>query len=126
MTDPIADMLTRIRNAQSSHIVELVMPHSKIKQAIAIILQKEGYIKSSKVVKNGAFSNLQITLLTSDSISSLKRISKPGRRIYAKANEIPTVLGGRGLIIISTPQGIMSGVEARKAGLGGEIICEVS
>lgn len=126
MTDPIADMLTRIRNAQSSHITELTLPYSKIKHAIAGIMAEQGYLSKVSTVKNGAFESLQITLGKPGQMVAIKRVSKPGRRIYVKANEIPSVLGGRGLVVMSTSAGIMSGFAARKAGLGGEVICEVS
>lgn len=126
-TDPIADMLTRIRNGLSAKHERLNLPYSKIKETIAHILQANGYIAEVKVVENGAFKALQLDLRndSTKTITSLVRMSKPGRRIYAKRDEIPRVLGGHGLVIISTSSGIMSDREARQKGLGGELICKI-
>lgn len=126
-TDPIADMLTRIRNGLMAKHEQLSMPYSKIKETIAQILKANGYLADVKVVQNGAFKALQLDLRndSTKNITSLVRMSKPGRRIYAKRDEIPQVLGGHGLVIISTSSGIMSGREARQKGLGGELICKV-
>lgn len=126
-TDPIADMLTRIRNGLAAKKTELSMPYSKIKEQIAHILKANGYLAKVEVVENGAFKSLQLTLQDekTKSITSLIRMSKPGRRVYAKRDEIPQVLAGHGLVIISTSAGIMSGRDARKKGLGGELICKV-
>jgi small subunit ribosomal protein S8 len=128
MTDPIADMLTRIRNAimASRHLV--VLPHSKIKEAIAKILKDNGFIADYRVEANGIFKSLVLTVQPDGgrpAITALQRVSKPGRRVYTSADDIPLVLGGRGMVIVSTSGGVMSGREARQAGLGGELICKV-
>jgi small subunit ribosomal protein S8 len=127
MTDPIADMLTRIRNASMARKEELLVPYSKIKFAIAKILEKEKYLKETAVVENG-FKELKIKLQyinKKPAISSIKRISKAGRRVYARKEELPRVLGGYGLAIVSTSKGVMTNKEARQLGLGGEVICEI-
>lgn len=125
-TDPIADMLTRIRNGLSANKTMVVVPYSKIKQSIAQILKTNGYITDVKEVKNGAFMMLELKLAGSNKkITTITRVSKPGRRMYTPMLEIPNVLGGRGIVIISTPSGIMTGTEARKKGVGGELICTV-
>lgn len=126
MTDPIADMLTRIRNAQISkkHLVEI--PFSKVKLAIANILLKESYLnKVEKTDTNPAILVVELKYIQNKkpAITSLKRESKPGHRVYRKADELPNVLNGYGIAIISTPQGVMTAKEAKKLGLGGEIIC---
>ncbi|HMS92115.1 MAG TPA: 30S ribosomal protein S8 [Candidatus Saccharibacteria bacterium] len=125
-TDPIADMLTRIRNGLSADKSSVIVPHSKIKLAIAQILKSNGYLTDVKETKNGAFMMLELALAGSDKkITTITRMSKPGRRMYAPKTEIPSVLGGRGIVIVSTPSGIMTGSEARKKGVGGELICTV-
>lgn len=131
MTDPIADMLTRLRNAVMVGHTLVAMPHSKVKVAIAEILKKEGFIESYEVAED-KFKVLRITLKYAGDrrnrqsvISGLERVSKPGRRVYAKHNEIPWVLSGLGIAIVSTSQGVMSGRSARKMGVGGEILCTV-
>lgn len=127
-TDPIADMLTRIRNAAAVGKTEVRLPYSSIKERIAQILVKNGYIVSSKTDDNGGFRQLVLDIdqqKTKKSITALIRVSKPGRRMYAKRDEIPRVLGGRGIVIVSTPAGLMTGYEARAKGLGGELICKV-
>ena len=125
-TDPIADMLTRIRNGLSANKTMVVVPYSKIKHSIAQILKTNGYITDVKEVKNGAFMMLELKLAGSNKkITTITRVSKPGRRMYTPMSEIPKVLGGRGIVIISTPSGIMTGSEARKKGVGGELICTV-
>lgn len=129
-TDPIADMLTRIRNGQAVGHGFVSVPYSKIKRAIAEILQESGYIAGVKLSQNGAFQSLQLYLSSDQTkatkpISRLKRISKPGRRVYARSSQIPQVLNGKGMMIISTSKGLMTNRQARKAGLGGELICEV-
>lgn len=127
-TDPIADMLTRIRNAVNVRKGEVVMPHSKMKQSVAELLKKSGFVsdvsvadatvgKSLKIVINHEGENARIT--------EIVRMSKPGRREYANAKEIPTVKRGRGVVIISTSKGVMTGNDAKKQGLGGELICKV-
>ena len=125
MTDPIADMLTRLRNAQMIGKSEVSLPYSKIKQSIAEILKSSGYLAEVKVVQAGAFSQLVLQLSSAKNIRKIRRISKPGRRIYAKASKMPVVLGGRGVMIVSTSRGIMTDNEARKQRLGGELMCEV-
>jgi small subunit ribosomal protein S8 len=129
ITDPIADMLTRIRNVQLVKKSEVLIPFSKLKFEIAKILKHEDYIENFEKVEEGKFPQIKITLkydsANQSMIRSIKRISKPGQRIYVSKNKIPRVLNNLGLVIISTPQGLMSGKEARRKGLGGEVICEV-
>ena len=123
MTDPIADMLTRIRNANTAKHDTVDVPSSKMKLAIAKILLDEGYIKSYELVENGKFNDIRITLKYGASknekiISGLQRISKPGLRVYANKEELPKVLGGLGIAIISTNKGVITDKEARKLGTG--------
>ena len=130
MTDPIADMLTRIRNANTAKHDTVDVPSSKMKLAIAKILLDEGYIKSYELVENGKFNDIRITLKYGASknekiISGLQRISKPGVRVYANKEELPKVLGGLGVAIISTNKGVITDKEARKLGVGGEVLCFV-
>ena len=130
MTDPIADMLTRIRNANTAKHDTVDVPSSKMKLAIAKILLDEGYIKSYELVENGKFNDIRITLKYGSSknekiISGLQRISKPGLRVYANKEELPKVLGGLGVAIISTNKGVITDKEARKLGVGGEVLCFV-
>ena len=130
MTDPIADMLTRIRNANTAKHDTVYIPSSKMKLAIAKILLDEGYIKSYELVENGKFNDIRITLKYGASknekiISGLQRISKPGLRVYANKEELPKVLGGLGVAIISTNKGVITDKEARKLGVGGEVLCFV-
>ena len=130
MTDPIADMLTRIRNANTAKHDTVDVPSSKMKLAIAKILLDEGYIKSYELVENGKFNDIRITLKYGASknekiISGLQRISKPGLRVYANKEELPKVLGGLGVAIISTHTGVITDKEARKLGVGGEVLCFV-
>lgn len=128
MTDPIADMLTRIRNAIMASRKLVVMPHSKIKEAIAKILKDNGFIVDYRVETSGIFKSLVVTVQPNDgqpAITALQRVSKPGRRVYTSAGDIPLVLGGRGMVIVSTSGGVMSGRDARTKGLGGELICKV-
>ncbi|MEA3272125.1 MAG: 30S ribosomal protein S8 [Patescibacteria group bacterium] len=128
ITDPISDMLTRIRNASVVSKTEVVLPYSKIKFAIAKILKEEGYVLDAKK-ENEGFGQLKIKLKyeqdKKSSINSIKRISKPGRRFYCSCDNLPRVLGGIGVAIISTSCGLMTNTEARKRRLGGEVICEV-
>ena len=124
-TDPIADMLTRIRNGIMSGKTEIEVPYSKLKSAIAEILQANGYLGKVTVTQEGSFKQLKLQLNGDSQPESLVRVSKPGRRIYAKANEIPSVRTGKGIVILSTPAGIMTGKEARAKGVGGELICKV-
>ena len=124
--DSIADMLTRIRNAATAKRTDVVMPYSKMRESIAVILKKNGYLVDYAVATNGAFKALEVTLPSDpEVITALVRVSKPGRRVYVATADIPTVLGGRGLVILSTSSGVMTGRDARKAGLGGELICKV-
>jgi small subunit ribosomal protein S8 len=136
MTDPISDMLTRIRNASAVGKKEVVLPMSKIKFNISKILEKEGWILKAESFKDEisenkktAFEQLKLTLKYKKSgksvINSIKRISKPGLRVYVNKNELPRVLNNLGMAIISTPSGIMTNKEARKKGVGGEVICEI-
>ena len=130
MTDPIADMLTRIRNANTAKHDTVDVPSSKMKLAIAKILLDEGYIKSYELVENGKFNDIRITLKYGASknekiISGRQRISKPGLRVYANKEELPKVLGGLGVAIISTNKGVITDKEARKLGVGGEVLCFV-
>jgi small subunit ribosomal protein S8 len=127
MSDPIADMLTRIRNANTAKHDTVDVPSSKMKLAIADILVKEGYIKKYDMVDEGSFKTIRITLKYNNDkseriISGLKRISKPGLRVYANKEELPKVLGGLGTAIISTNQGVITDKEARKLGVGGEVL----
>ena len=129
MSDPIADMLTRIRNASSARHRELTVPSSRVKREIARILVEEGFIESYDTVPGGVHESLTIKLKYVEGrtpvVSGLKRISKPGLRVYARKTEIPRVLGGLGLAILSTSRGIMTGQQARKLNLGGEVLCYV-
>lgn len=129
VTDPIADLLTRMRNANQMRYNEVVVPSSNLKLEIVKILKAEGYITDYKVEKCQVQDNIVITLKYGKNkervISGLKRISKPGLRVYAKAEEIPTVLNGLGISIVSTSKGIMTGKEARKENLGGEVLAYV-
>jgi small subunit ribosomal protein S8 len=128
-TDPIADMLTRIRNASAARHKELTLPSSKVKREIARILAEEGFIESWTVAPDGVQESLNVRLKYVEGrtpvVSGLKRISKPGLRVYARKTEIPRVLGGLGLAILSTSRGIMTGSQARKLNLGGEVLCYV-
>ena len=130
MTDPIADMLTRIRNANTAKHDTVDVPASKMKVAIADILVKEGYIKKYDIEEIGGFKTIRITLKYGKDknekiITGLKRISKPGLRVYANAAELPKVLGGLGIAIISTNKGVITDKEARKANVGGEVLAFV-
>ena len=130
MSDPIADMLTRIRNANTAKHDTVDVPASKMKLAIANILLDEGYIAKYDLVEDGAFKTIHITLKygadkNEKVISGLKRISKPGLRVYANTEDIPKVLGGLGTAIISTNKGVVTDKEARKLGVGGEVLCFV-
>ena len=129
MTDPIADMLTRIRNANSVGHETVEIPASKMKKAIAEILKEEGYITDFDVIEDDKQGMIKVTMKYGSNkervISGIKKISKPGLKVYAKANEVPKVLGGLGIAIISTSKGIVSDKEARKLGVGGEVICYV-
>ena len=130
MSDPIADMLTRIRNANTAKHDTVDVPASKIKVAIADILVKEGYVAKYDIVEDGNFKNIRITLKygadkNEKIITGLKRISKPGLRIYAGKDELPRVLGGLGIAILSTNQGVITDKEARRLQVGGEVLAFV-
>ena len=130
MSDPIADMLTRIRNANTAKHDTVDVPSSKMKLAIADILVKEGYIASYEIVDDGAFKNIHMTLKygadkNEKIITGIKRISKQGLRVYAGKDEIPRVLGGLGIAILSTNQGVITDKEARKLQVGGEVLAFV-
>jgi small subunit ribosomal protein S8 len=129
VTDPIADMLTRIRNASAARHKELTLPSSRVKREIARILVDEGFIDTYATQPDGAQETLTLRLKYVEGrtpvVTGLKRISKPGLRVYARKTEIPRVLGGLGLAILSTSHGIMTGNEARKQNLGGEVLCFV-
>ena len=132
MTDPIADMLTRLRNANQAYHESTTMPYSKIKQGIADILQQEGYISSYKVEepKEGAVGKTLIVDLKfgpsrERSIAGVRRISKPGLRVYAKSTNLPKVLGGLGVAILSTSQGLLTDRQAKNKGVGGEVLAYV-
>jgi small subunit ribosomal protein S8 len=128
ITDPISDLLTRLRNAQMAGHESIQAPSSKVKVAIAKILQQEGFVSDVQVKQDGPKATLSVGLLydgRKSKIRSIKRISTPGRRVYRKYNELPRVLSDMGIAIVSTSAGIMTNKEARKRHLGGEIICEV-
>jgi small subunit ribosomal protein S8 len=129
VSDPIADMLTRIRNASRARHADVVVPASRTKRQIARILVEEGFIADVREEQDGPRQVLRVTLKYVDGkapvVSGLKRISKPGLRVYARKTEIPRVLGGLGLVIVSTSQGIMTGAQAHKAQLGGEVLAYV-
>jgi small subunit ribosomal protein S8 len=131
MTDPIADMLTRLRNANIAFHDDVAMPSSKLKESLARILEREGYITGFDVDEsaNGPGRRLTITLKYTPerkrTISGIKRVSKPGLRVYTKADKVPRVLGGMGISVVSTNRGLMTDREARKHRLGGEILCQV-
>jgi small subunit ribosomal protein S8 len=131
MTDPIADMLTRIRNGITSHHDRVEMPSSKLKVEVAKILKSEGFISNYKVVQEDGKpqASLRVYLKYSDNgepvIHGIERISRPGRRVYRGKEEIPQVLGGLGLAIVSTSKGVLSGAEATRTGVGGEVLCQV-
>ncbi len=129
MTDPVADFLTRIRNANTVYHEKVEAPASKMKKAIADILKQEGYIKDCEYIADAKQGILKVYLkYGSDKervITGIKRISKPGLRVYARKDAVPKVLGGLGIAIISTSKGLMSDKEARKLGLGGEVVCYV-
>ena len=129
MTDPIADLLTRIRNANSVYHDKVEIPASKIKQAVVKILKDEGFVKDYDMIADGKQGMLRVSLKYGPNrekvITGIKRISKPGLRVYAKKEQLPRVLGGLGIAIISTSKGIMSDKVARKEGLGGEVLAYV-
>jgi len=128
MTDPIADMLTRIRNAVTARHTRVLIPASKMKLGLARVLKEEGYIKDIEILKDNPQGTLRLTLRYVDRqpvLTQLKRVSKPGLRVYTKQASIPRVRGGLGISILSTPKGLMTGSSAYKQGLGGEVVCYV-
>lgn len=128
MTDPIADMLTRIRNAVAVRKPEVVLPYSKVKFNIAKILEAENYVGKVSKVANGKFDELKIELKYNEKnpiIRHIKRISKPGQRIYVSGKELPYVLNGYGIAIVSTSKGVMTNKEAKRQNIGGELVCEI-
>lgn len=129
MTDPIADMLTRIRNAQQANKFDVSMPSSKVKVNIAKVLEEEGYITAFNVTEADSKSTLTITLKYFEGkpvISEINRVSRPGLRVYKSANDLPRVIGGLGVAIVSTSNGVMADRKARALGQGGEVLCAVS
>lgn len=127
-TDPIADMLSRIRNAIAVQKQEVRLPHSKVKESVAKLLKDNNYLSAVAVDDSGTFKELIITINeanTNANVTEIERVSKPGRRIYLSAKDIPVIKQGRGMVIVSTSSGMMTGMEARKQRLGGEVICKV-
>jgi small subunit ribosomal protein S8 len=127
-TDPIADMLSRVRNAINVRKNEVSMPHSKVKESVAQLLKENGFLTGVRVSDAAVGKTLTITINDESEnarITEIVRLSKPGRRFYTKSKEIPTVKRGRGLVIVSTSKGMMTGVEAKNQGIGGELICKV-
>ena len=128
LTDPIADMLTRIRNAKSAKHENVKIPYSNMKLGIANILKNEGYIKDFEIKEDGSKKDVVVSLKYVDGenvIKGLKRISKPGRRVYSGVEDLPKVLGGLGIAIVSTPKGVITDKECRKHSVGGEVLCYV-
>lgn len=130
VTDPVSDMLTRIRNGYIAKLDSVSIPYSKLKTEIAMILDEEGYIRSYEICKDENVGGLIKIYLKYDKdkksvITALKRISKPGLRVYAQKDEIPRVLGGLGTVILSTSKGVLTGTGAKKLGVGGEVICSI-
>jgi small subunit ribosomal protein S8 len=129
LTDPIADMLTRIRNALAARHPKVDVPASRLKAEIARILKEEGYIQNFKVAEEGVRKTIKVYLKYQPSgrpvISRLERVSRPGSRVYVGRDDVPRVLGGLGVNILTTPRGVMTGRDARQAGVGGEILCQV-
>lgn len=132
LTDPLADMLTRMRNALLRQHPSVSMPHSKLKEAVAVVLKEEGYIEGFEILPDKPRDILQINLKyvgdrrhRQSVITGLERVSSPGRRIYVGKDEIPWVLNGMGIAVVTTPKGIMTGQKARRLGVGGEVICKV-
>ena len=128
-TDPIADILTRIRNAYMAYHETLSVPHSRTREAIVKILNEEGYLNAYTVEEGKPFKTISITLKyvgdREPAIKKLRRLSKPGRRVYVRKSEIPSVLGGLGINILSTSKGVLTGKRAQEEGVGGELLCEV-
>ncbi|MBI4049720.1 MAG: 30S ribosomal protein S8 [Candidatus Doudnabacteria bacterium] len=129
MTDPVSDMLTRIRNGYSARKAEVVVPYSKFKHSLASALLESGWIKNLQVKTEGSFKSLLIALKYDEQgepiLSGISRVSRPGQRIYRKNSDLPKVMGGLGTVIVSTSKGIMTDATARKQKIGGEIICQI-
>jgi small subunit ribosomal protein S8 len=129
LSDPISDMLTRLRNGLMARHQTVDIPHSNMKESIARILTEEGFVRDFEVLREGAKVTLRVVLKYTPArrpvMTHLKRISKPGLRIYTGKDRIPRVLGGMGLVIISTPRGVVSGQVAKRLGVGGELLCEI-
>jgi small subunit ribosomal protein S8 len=128
ITDPIGDMLTRIRNGLLAKHKQVTVPHSKLKEAIAHILEESGYIQAVEVEEQEPQAEMILTLRYVDglpAVTGLKRVSKPGRRLYAKAQQIPAALNGYGVTIVSTSKGVLTDQEARQKNVGGEVLCQV-
>lgn len=128
LTDPIADMLTRIRNANAAKHATVAIPFSRIKESIANILKNEGYIVDYEIKEEGTKKDIVVTLKFVDGeevVKGLRRISKPGRRVYSSVDNLPKVLGGLGIAIVSTPKGVLTDKECRKHSVGGEILCYI-
>jgi small subunit ribosomal protein S8 len=129
MTDPLSDLLTRVRNGQRASKASVTMPSSKLKSSVCSLLKQEGYIEDYNVEAEGAKSKLTVHLKYYKGlpvIESIQRVSKPGRRVYKSANDLPSVLGGFGVAVISTSKGLMTDKDARQSGQGGEVLCTVS
>ncbi len=127
-TDPIADMLTRIRNAIAVRKTEVVLPYSKVKEAVATVLADNRFIKGVSVTDETGIKMLKLNIMNENenaAITEIVRLSKPGRRYYTGADKIPAVKGGRGIVVVSTSQGLMTGQEAKRKKLGGELMCKV-
>ena len=124
MSDPVADLITRIKNAQLAKLCNVDIPHSNFKLDILSVMKKNFIIEDSKILEDKPFKVIKVNF-GSKKISHIKRLSKPGRRYYVKANQIPSPLRGLGLVVMSTPKGVISGFEAKKLNIGGELICEV-
>ena len=128
LTDPIADMLTRVRNANAAKHASVSIPFSRIKESIANILKNEGYIVDYEIKEEGTKKDIVVTLKFVDGeevVKGLRRISKPGRRVYSSVDNLPKVLGGLGIAIVSTPKGVLTDKECRKHSVGGEVLCYV-
>jgi small subunit ribosomal protein S8 len=129
LSDPIGDMLTRLRNGLLARHQTIDIPHSNLKERIATILKDEGFVRDYMVLREGAKTTLRVTLKYTPErrpvISHLRRLSKPGLRVYSRTDRIPRVLGGMGIVILSTPRGVITGQQARRIGVGGELLCEV-
>ncbi len=129
LTDPLADMLTRVRNAGGARFDKVDIPSSQMKISLARILKEEGYIKNFKIIKDKKQGVLRVYLkydeINKPLINGLKRVSKPSRRVYASKDEIPRVLGGLGIAIVSTSKGVLTDREARRQGIGGEVLCTI-